>query len=226
MSERKTNKHRLSINERKKYILDLLGKNGSVTVSELSNFFEISEVSVRKLLDSMENDSLLQRTWGGAIQPIGTMEELTYQTRETKNLSEKIAIAKVASNYINDGDSIYIDSGTTTFELIKQIKNGPRKKLLLATNALDHARELIGEANINLVLIGGELRHDSRASSGYITKDTISQMVFDKCFVGIEHISIEHGITTPNMREAELKRTMIGSSKKNVCSCRLFKVLE
>ncbi|MEM5769868.1 MAG: DeoR/GlpR family DNA-binding transcription regulator, partial [Bacillota bacterium] len=180
----------------------------------LSEYFGISDVSVRKLLIVMEEEFLLKRTWGGAIKPIGTMKELTYQARETKNLSEKVAIAQMAYDCINEGDSIYVDSGTTTFELVKQIKGGPKKNILLATNALDHAIELIGQPNVNIVLIGGEVRQDVRSCSGYLTKDTISQMVFDKCFVGIEHISIEHGITTPNMREAELKRTIIKSSKQ------------
>lgn len=209
-------RQRLSIEERKQYILSLLEQRGSVTVSELSDYFEISEVSIRKLLISLENELLLQRTWGGAIKPIGTMKELSYQARETKHLAEKVAIARIAFECINDGDSIYVDSGTTTFELVKQIKTGPKKNILLATNALDHARELIGQTNISIVLIGGEVRHDVRSCSGYLTKDTISQMVFDKCFIGIEHISIEHGITTPNMREAELKRTMIKSSKQAI----------
>ena len=207
---------RVSVDERRQYVLSILEKKGSVSVSELSEYFSISEVSVRKLLVALESEHLLQRRWGGAVKPIRTMNELTYQVRETNYLPEKMAIAKSAYECIEEGDSIYLDSGTTTFELAKLIKTGTKRNILVATNALDHARELVGQKDINIILVGGELRHDARACSGYLTKDTISQMVFDKGFVGVEHISIEHGITTPNMREAELKRTIIKSSKKSI----------
>lgn len=207
-------KKRISVEERKHYILSFLDQNGSVTVSELSKYFGISEVSVRKLLISLEKSLLLQRTWGGAIKPIGAMKELSYQARETKHLAEKIAIAKVAYDFIEDGDAIYLDSGTTTYELVKLIREGPKRNILIATNAIDHAVMLIGQSDLSIILVGGEIRHNNRSCSGYLTKDTISQMVFDKGFIGIEHVSIDHGLTTPNMRDAELKRTIINSSKQ------------
>lgn len=207
---------RAVMEERKQYILSVLEHKGSVSVSELSEQFEISEVSVRKLLMSLEKEHLLRRRWGGAVKPTRTMNELTYQTRETINLREKIAIAEMAYNSIEDGDSIYLDSGTTTLELAKMIKNGSKRNILVATNALDHAKELVGQNEIRIIMIGGEVRHDARACNGYLTKDAISQMIFDKGFIGIEHISTERGITTPNMPEAELKRAIIKSSKKSI----------
>lgn len=205
---------RMSLEARKHYILTLLDQKGSVSVSELSDHFGISEVSIRKLLVSMERDSLLQRTWGGAVKLIGTRNEMSYHLRETNNLLEKMAIAQAAYSMIDNGDSIYIDSGTTTLELVKLIKSGPKRNILVATYALDHAFELIEETDIQTVVIGGELRHDTRACTGYLTKDTISQMIFDKGFIGIEHISLNHGPTTPNMQDAEMKRAILKSSKK------------
>jgi DeoR family fructose operon transcriptional repressor len=206
----------IAYEERKKYVLEMLDRNGSVSVSDLSNYFGISEVSVRKLLTNLERERLLLRRWGGAVRPTRTLNELPYQTREITYLPEKIAIASHAYNTIEEGDSIYLDSGTTTFELAKLIRSGPTTRLLVATNALDHARELLNNENIHVILVGGELHADSRACSGYLTRDTIGQMVFDKGFIGIEHISIEHGITTPNMRQAELKRAIIQTSKKSI----------
>jgi len=202
--------------ERKQYILEALERDGSVSVSDLSDAFGISEVSVRKILTVMEGERLLLRRWGGAVRPTRTLNEMPYQTREITYLPEKIAIASHAYNTIEEGDSIYLDSGTTTFELAKLIRSGPTTNLLVATNALDHARELVNNPNIQVILVGGELNVDSRACSGYLTRDTIGQMVFDKGFIGIEHISIEHGITTPNMRQAELKRAILRTSKKSM----------
>ncbi|MEG1515922.1 MAG: DeoR/GlpR family DNA-binding transcription regulator [Clostridia bacterium] len=206
----------MSVEDRKQQILNMLDKQGSVSVSELSEIFAISEVSIRKMLIAMEKEQLLQRRWGGAIKPIRTLNELTYQMRETKYLAEKKSIAKLAYDSIEDGDSIYLDAGTTTYELAKLIRANCKHKLLVATNALDHARELIGVDNITIILVGGEVRQDVRSCAGYFTKDTISQMIFDKGFIGTEHISVDHGITTPNMREAELKRSMLASSKKGI----------
>lgn len=211
-----TKSSRVVVEDRRQYILGMLERNGSVSVSELSDHFAISEVSVRKLLISLEKEHLLQRRWGGAVKPTRTMNELTYQTRETTYRSEKMSIAHLAYDSIEDGDSIYLDSGTTTFELAKLIRNGSKRNILVATNGLDHARELIGNTSINVIMVGGEMRHDVRACSGYFAKDTISQMIFDKGFIGVEHISLEHGLTTPNMREAELKRTIVKSSKKSI----------
>lgn len=209
------NKKRLSIEKRKQYILSLLDKQGSVTVSELSECFQMSDVSIRKLLIAMENESLLQRTWGGATKLTRATNELSYPMRETRNLAEKIAIAKAAYDYIEDGDAVYLDSGTTTLELAKMIAQGDKQNLLIATNALDHARELQVNPELNVIMVGGEIRPDVRACSGYITNDIIRQLIFDKGFIGVEHISLEHSFTTPNMRDAELKRTIIQSSKQN-----------
>ena len=201
--------------ERKRYILSMLEQNGSVSVSELSEYFEISEVSVRKILISLEQASLLQRTWGGAVRAARTTAELPYQVRESKNMQEKMAIAKAAYDMINDDDSVYLDSGTTTYELAKLIRNGPKRGILVATNALDHAGVLLGQQGINLILIGGEIRHDVRACSGYLAKDMLSNMVFDKGFLGIEHISLSHGLTTPNMNDAEMKRWILRTCKRS-----------
>ena len=98
---------KMAAEERRKYILSMLEQYGSVTVSELSEHFGISEVSVRKLLISLEQDSLLQRTWGGAVRTARTTAELPYQVRESKYLQEKMAIARAAYDMINDGDSVY-----------------------------------------------------------------------------------------------------------------------
>ncbi len=207
---------RMTPEERKMQILKLLDTNGSVSVSELSQHLSLSEVSVRKLLITLEKEGLLQRKWGGAVKITRTMNELTYPMRESKHMEEKIAIAKMAYDLIEDGDSLYLDSGTTTLELAKLIKNGPKRDLLIASNALDHICELLSVPGLNLISIGGEVRQDSRACTGYLTNDTIRQMVFDKGFIGIEHVSIKHGITTPNMRDAELKRSIVSSSKKTI----------
>lgn len=206
--------HRLKHDEKKAFILSELNQKGSVRVSELSEQLGLSSVSIRNMLMSLEKEYLLQRTWGGAIKPIGTAKEMSYQTRETKYLREKAAIAQTAYDYIEEGNTIYIDSGTTTFELVKLLRNKPKQNILIATNAFDHATELIGIPDLRIIFAGGEIRHDSRATSGYITTDTIRKMIFDKVFIGIEHISYEHGITTPNIQEADLKQTILNSAKQ------------
>ena len=172
--------HRLKHDEKKAFILAELNQKGSVRVSELSEQLGLSSVSIRNMLMSLEKEYLLQRTWGGAIKPIGTAKEMSYQTRETKYLREKAAIAQTAYDYIEEGNTIYIDSGTTTFELVKLLRNKPKQNILIATNAFDHATELIGTPDLRIIFAGGEIRHDSRATSGYITTDTIRKMIFDK----------------------------------------------
>lgn len=110
--------------ERKQYILSLLNAKSSVTVAELSKAFQLSEVSVRKMLMKMEKQGEIKRTWGGAVSVEGSLQEYSHSEKVPKYLKEKLSIAKAAYECISDGDAIMLDSGTTTLQIARLIKKG------------------------------------------------------------------------------------------------------
>lgn len=203
------------LEDRKEYTLKLLQKKSSVTVSELSKIFQVSEVSVRKMLMKMEEDGQVKRTWGGAVSVDSSLREYSHSEKIPKYLKEKISIAKAAYECINDGDAIILDSGTTTLQLARLIKKGHKRKIMVTTNAVNIAMELADAPDISVVLIGGEFRHKILSCVGNFAEDMVNQMFYDKGFVSGNHLSIEHGFTTPNMGEANLKRRIMQSSKES-----------
>lgn len=201
--------------ERKQYILDLLNEKSSVTVAELSESFHLSEVSVRKMLVKMEDEGKLKRTWGGAISVEGSLQEYSNSEKIPKYLKEKLSIAKLAYECINDGDAIMLDSGTTTLQIARLIKKGEKRKIMVTTNAINIAMELAETEDISIVLIGGEVRHRILCCTGNFAENMVQKLFFDKGFVSGNHLSLEHGFTTPNIGEASFKRSVMKSSKES-----------
>lgn len=201
--------------EREKYILDVLEKRNSVSVAELSEKFDISEVTVRKILNELDNCGYLKRTRGGAVSLSTSIREFEQKEKEKTNIDEKKAIAKIAYDlHIEDRDTIFIDAGSTTLELIRCIKGGKKRDIVVVTNAINLAMEMTEAEDIELVLIGGYVRQRILSCVGSIAEKTIEGMYFDKVFLGTNSIDIEHGVTTPNMYEAQVKQRMLKSTKK------------
>lgn len=204
----------LAIDERKEYIEKLLKDRSSVTVAELSKTFEISEVSVRKLLDTMEQEGRIKRTWGGAISAFGSLRELSFHEKEPQNYEEKQAMAREAYKYIDDGDAIFLDNGTSTFELVHEIVNGPKRNIMVCTNTINIAMELVKADDIQMMFVGGDVRHNVMSCVGAMCISALDQLIFDKCFSSCTRFSLRNGFSTPSMLEAEVKRKAMQTSKK------------
>lgn len=200
--------------ERKKYILDQLQRRSSISVAELSEAFSLSEVSVRKLLSGMEQEGVLKRTWGGAVSAYGSLREFSHQENEVRQIEEKRAIAREAYACIRDGEAVFLDSGTTTLELAKLITAGGKRNILPCTNNLRVAMELAKAEDIHSILIGGELRTNIYSCVGYLAKQALSNLFFDKGFISGNHYTAERGFSTPTMGEAELKQKILSVSKE------------
>lgn len=201
--------------DRRNHILKLLEAKSSVTVAELSESFGLSEVSVRKLLTAMEQEGSIKRSWGGAVSAYGSLNEFSHKEKEPKRLSEKISIARAAYDCIKDGDAVFLDSGTTTVQLARLIKNGPKRKLMVGTNALNIAMELAEAEDLSIVVIGGELRHRILSCAGTMAEDVLRNLFFDKGFISGNHLTLQHGFTTPNLQEAKIKKMMMKYSKEH-----------
>lgn len=201
-------------NERKNYILEQLEEKSSVTVSELSETLKLSEVSIRKLLMSMEQDGTIKRTWGGAVSAYGSLREFSHQEKEFRQREEKIAIAQAAYDCIGDGEAVFLDAGTTTLQLARLIVTGPKRRILTCTNSIHVALELSKADDIQTVVIGGELRTNIYSCVGTLADQVMSQLYFDKGFISGNHFTLEHGFSTPTLTEAEVKRKALKMSKE------------
>lgn len=199
---------------RKQKILDILKAEKIVYVSSLSEKFGVSQVTVRKNLQELEEEGLIQRTHGGAtlrrvervsIEPF--FEELCIQ-----NVEEKRAIAKLAYEQIADGDAILLDASTTVLELCHLIRDGERKNLTVITNALKVSMELAACPEVSLIQVGGSIRSSLFSASGPMTTQALKNLHADKAFIGLNGIDTRYGLTTQNMLECEIKRCMVDIS--------------
>ncbi|NLG92825.1 MAG: DeoR/GlpR transcriptional regulator [Clostridiales bacterium] len=201
--------------EKKNLILSMLEKKPVVTVSELSEVLGTSEVTVRKILNEMDDQGLLRRTRGGAVN-ISTIREFEEKEKEKKNTKEKRAIAKKAYEYINNSDTVFIDAGSTTLELVREIKKGNKRDIVVITNALNIAFELLDADDIELVFIGGSVRHKIMSCVGGFAENTINSLCMDKAFIGCNSITVETGITTPNLYEAQVKQCVLKAARETI----------
>ena len=198
---------------RRDYILQLLNEKPLVTVTELAEAFSLSEVSVRKLLTAMEKEGLLTRSWGGATRAENALHEYSHVEKEKLHLEEKKAIARFCYGEISDGESVFLDSGTTTIQLARLIASGAKRHILIVTNALNIAMDFVHAEDIGVIVIGGEMRHRIVCCTGELTMDALNNFCFDRAFVTGNHFGLERGFTTPLLSEAKMKGKLLEVSK-------------
>jgi DeoR/GlpR family transcriptional regulator of sugar metabolism len=192
--------------QRRERIQDYLSVHRIAPSSKLSDLLEVSEATIRRDLEWMENEGILVRTHGGAILNQQLQLEPEYQQRAQKNVEEKRAIGSLAASLIQDGEIVFINSGTTTTHLIRQIKSGANCKVI--TNNLTAALEIIDE-DFDLMLTGGSLQPKSNSVAGRFAIENINQIYADQAFIGVDGVTIKHGYTVPSSAEAEVIRLMI-----------------
>lgn len=197
--------------ERQSKIVQMVEKGKSIKVIDLAVQFGVSESTIRRDLQEMEEAKLLKRTHGGAVGIQRKSFEPTFNEKKEEFLREKEAIGALAASLLEDGDSVILDTGTTTLEIAKRIKD---LRLTVITNALDIAEELSDVGNIQLILTGGILRGNTRAMVGSLAEGTLKHFKADVAFIGANGISIEEGLTTPNHVEAMTKRAMMASATR------------
>jgi DeoR family transcriptional regulator, aga operon transcriptional repressor len=204
------------IGERHRRIVTLIQKKGSITVDRLSKNFDVSKITIRADLKTLEAKGLLVRTHGGALNVSNEMIDLPVAVKETKHHEEKYLIGKSAINLIKDGQTIILDSGSTTLEIAKQIVEKPISSLTVLTNALTIATELAHQPKIQVVMLGGFLRKLSYSLVGPVAEETLEQFYADILFLGVDGFDIGYGLSTPDILEARLNRKMIKYSQKVV----------
>lgn len=195
--------------ERHNEILALLKSGKHVKVAELSILFAVSEATIRRDLQELENLSLLQRTHGGAVSPQADLE-LSFRDREVHLLNEKQQIAITAASMVEDGETILLDAGTTTREIARALCG---KRLTVATNSMDVAAIFSEEPDIEVLLLGGTWRKSINSLVGSLTNSMLKLLCFDKVFLAANAVDYILGATTQNVVEAETKRAMVHAAK-------------
>lgn len=204
----------ISAEERRTSILKMLREKNRVTIAELVRKFSVTEVSIRNDLALLEEKKLLVRVKGGAvnIHNFSDSEDIPVSHKQTLHSREKQLIGKFAASLVKDGESIIMDSGSTTMEIAKQLD--PAKKLTVITNAMDIAIALNARDSFQVIVLGGMIRHISYSTVGMIAESALKSFYCDKLFLGVDSINIRDGISTPNIEEASLNQAMIASAKE------------
>jgi len=193
---------------RRQQIMQWLKQHGKITISEMMERFECSEATARRDLDVLERRRELIRTIGGAIFEGGSaVREIPFQEKKQFLWLEKEAIAKKAAELVNEGDSVCLTGGTTTYLIAKELKQ--KQGITVVTNAVNIAMELADCEGIQVVVIGGVLRNNSYELTGPLAEKVIQQLNLEKVFMGIDGFSVTKGITTYSELEAVTARMLM-----------------
>jgi DeoR family fructose operon transcriptional repressor len=198
--------------ERHQKILELIREQSRVDLHELTDMLNVSESTIRRDLKVLEEKQLLKRTHGGAISLQTVTFEPTVREKEMLHQPSKQAIARKAVEFISDGDTILLDSGTTVHCLVKELK--AFNQLTIVTNAISYAHEFYQQSGIEVIFLGGSLRKGTLSLVGSLTEMCLNRIHVDKAFIATNGIDLREGLTTPNITEADIKRKMIECSKQ------------
>jgi DeoR family transcriptional regulator, aga operon transcriptional repressor len=197
---------------RRSHILDLLNQHGQVDVATLSRELGVSEVTIRNDLTRLEEKNLLIKARGGAMKADRVATDFSIRDKKKQHLEEKEKIGRAAAKLIGPGETIILDSGTTTLEVARSL--GRDIPLTVITNALNIAEQLAEYQNLTVMVPGGVLRKNSLSLVGATAEAVFKSFFCDKIFLAVDGFHLVHGLSTPNVEEAHLNRIMIEMSKE------------
>ncbi|TKC19517.1 DeoR/GlpR family DNA-binding transcription regulator [Robertmurraya kyonggiensis] len=195
--------------ERHEKILQLLKEKNTVKIQELVELTSSSESTIRRDLTVLEKKEYLKRVHGGAAKLQGKLQEPTMNEKSSKNHHAKQKIAQYAVGLIEEGESIYLDAGSTIVEMIPYLP----ENIVVVTNGITHLPLLL-ERNIMTYLIGGFVKPSTNAIIGRDAIASLEHYRFDKCFMGVNGIHPQFGYTTPDQEEAAVKKLAMSLSRE------------
>lgn len=201
--------------ERYEYIIETLNRDCVVKVSKLIKELNVSIETIRRDLEHLEKEGILDRVYGGAVPRKIAVDKLSFDKREEEFKKEKAEIASIAMRYISEGQSIALNDSTTNVEIARRLKS-KFNNLTVITNSLIIATELANSDGINLILAGGVFHNKEFAFYGTFAKDILNNFIVDRAFIGVGGISINRGVTDHDMDTVEIQRTLINISKEAI----------
>jgi len=192
---------------RRKQLLDYVEQREQVSIAEICERFAVSPATARRDLEALSRDARIQRVHGGAIAIRNAPPEPPLAERSSKQADEKRRIGQAASQMISDGDTIFLGSGTTIFQVAKALQN--HHNLTVITNSLLVMDALRNAAGIQLVGLGGILRPSEQSFIGHITELALSELRVDTVIMGIHAIDVAEGLTNDYLPETQTDRAIL-----------------
>lgn len=198
--------------ERRTQIVQMVRHAGRVKVNELAAHFSTSAVTIRNDLNDLHQRGLVLRSHGGAVLPDAIHRESSVDERLKAHAAEKRRIGTMAASLIRDGETIILDSGTTTLEIARQIKN--KQGLQIITNGVNIAAELLDAQGVQVFIVGGTVRGESASISGRFTEQMLAEFSADKMFLSGAGCDIDFGVSGGNLEETMVNRAMLAISRE------------
>lgn len=197
--------------ERRRLILDLIGREGRVLVASLSAQYGVSEETIRRDLQKLEREGRVSRAHGGAVL-VSEPEELPYPTRRVANIAEKRRIAGLAAALVQDGDAVMIDSSSTAYELLAPLAQ--HRDLTVITNSVRILASSAAQFH-SVISVGGELRQRTSTLSGPLAQENVARFGADICFISCKGLAGAQ-VSDPSQADADMKRAFIAAARR-VC---------
>ena len=193
--------------ERHKRIIDIISQKGSAKVDDLAIALNVSLMTIRRDLEKLSQEGRIDRIYGGAIMK----KETPYKEKKVFETEVKSKIAQMAVECVKPGDAVYLDSGTTSYEIAKLIMNIP--EISVTTNDIEIARLLI-DSNVDLNICGGNVQKSTGSVIGQLANQILENLRFDISFFGAMTIDDEFNVLTPTMDKAIMKRIICKNSRE------------
>lgn len=200
--------------ERLDFIMKKLKANQVVKLTDLSNSLQVSEDTIRRDIETLDKNGLLQKVRGGAVPHSPNIKVYAFKDRVKASENQKEIIAEKALSMIAPGQTILLDGGTTTFKLASMLPND--FPLTVITNSIPVANALMENPMVEVILAGGRMLKSSQVTTGMETMRLLEQVRVDTCFTGICSIHHELGVTANTYDETEVKRMMVQRANKVV----------
>jgi DeoR/GlpR family transcriptional regulator of sugar metabolism len=204
----------MSTHERRGAIRGFLANKGEAGITELAAEFDVSEMTIRRDLEDLEDQGVARRVRGGAIATVSRSYEPPLATRATEAQDAKRRIAEAAADYIEYGETAILDVGSTTFALAQRLRG--RGGFTIVTPSMQAAAELAGDPNTRVILTGGIVRPGELSLIGDLAESTFAQLNCDVLFLGVGGIHAEKGLTEYNLDDTRVKRAAIKAASRKV----------
>lgn len=191
-----------------------LTASGEVTIAALAADLDVSEMTIRRDLEILENEGQLRRVRGGAVTVVSRSYEPPFAARQIVQQAAKQAIGAAAARLVDDGETVIIDVGTTPLEFARHLKG--RRGITVVTHSLPVAMELGNESDVRVLVTGGMVRPGEFSLTGGVTEATFADVNCDVVVLGVAGIEVQRGLTEYNPADALVKRAALRAARRNV----------
>lgn len=192
-------------------ILSEVFENGRVMIKTMADRLSVSEATVRRDMKSLASDGKLELIFGGATLP--NRSDFSFHSKETRNVDAKRTIGRLAAEFVHDGEVLFLDSGTTCFQMIPFLQN--QKKVTIIANSARLALEF-ENTNVSVIMLGGQYRPDRMDTVGPMAAAALDQLRGFKAFLGADGLSMDFGMTAGDIESAHIYRQALRNARQRI----------